>query len=109
MESDISLSDMYQSLLSRVNSVTNNEDEDFRKDRDAIIAVHDFSLRLILWGKDIGEEDDKALKYIQQNHPTMAGIIRSRLQNAALRLEGVEASIAQPENLRYDLPCFYLF
>jgi len=107
MESDISLSDMYQSLLSRVNSVTDNED--FRKDRDAIIAVHDFSLRLILWGKDIGEEDDKALKYIQQNHPTMAGIIRSRLQNAALRLQGVEASIARPENLRYDLPCFCLF
>jgi hypothetical protein len=104
MESDISLSDMYQSLLSRVNSITNTEG--FRKDRD---AVHDFSLRLILWGKDIGEKDDKALKYIQQNHPTMAGIIRSCLQNAALHLEGVEASIAQPENLRYDLPCFYLF
>lgn len=95
---------MYQSLLSRVNSVTNNED--FRQDRD---AIHDFSLRLILWGKDIGEEDNKALKCIQQNHPTVAGIIRSRLQNVALRLEGVEASIAQPENLRYDLPCFYLF
>ncbi|XTI94105.1 hypothetical protein V2W45_1321650 [Cenococcum geophilum] len=95
MESDISLSDMYQSLLSRANSV--NDNEYFRKDRD---AVHDFSLRLILWGKDIGEEANKALKYIQQNHPTVAGIIRSRLQNAALRLEGVEASITQPENLR---------
>ena len=104
MESDISLSDMYQSLLSRVNSV--NDNEDFRKDRD---AVHDFSLRLIPWGKDIGGEDNKALKYIQQNHPTVAGIIRSRLQNAALRLEGVETSIAQLENLRYDLPCFCLF
>jgi hypothetical protein len=104
MESDISLSDMYQSLLSRVNAVTDNED--FRKDRD---PVHDFSLRLIPWGKDIGEEDIKALKYIQQNYPTATGIIRSRLQNAALRLEGVEASIAQPENLRYDLPCFCLF
>ena len=95
---------MYQSLLSRVNAVTDNED--FRKDRD---PVHDFSLRLIPWGKDIGEEDIKALKYIQQNYPTATGIIRSRLQNAALRLEGVEASIAQPENLRYDLPCFCLF
>lgn len=95
MESDIPLSDMYQSLLSRVNSVTDNED--FRQDR---YAIHDFSLRLILWGNGIGEEDNKALKYIQQNHPTVAGIIRSRLQNVALRLEGVEASITQPENLR---------
>jgi hypothetical protein len=104
MESDISLSDMYQSLLSRVNAVTDNEG--FRKKRD---VVHDFSLRLIPWGNDIGEEDNKALKYIQQNHPTVAGVIRSRLQNVALRLEGVEASVAQPENLRYDLPCFCLF
>lgn len=95
---------MYQSLLSRANCV--NDNEYFRKDRD---AVHDFSLRLIPWGKDIGEEDNKALKYIQKNHPTVAGIIRSRLQNAALRLEGVEASIAQPGNLRYDLSRFCLF
>lgn len=95
----MSVSETFQSLLSRTDSLLQHEC--VVGDKHATVELHDVKLRLQLWNSDISQGNDKVLKDIEAKYYSIAEALNSRFQNMALGLEAVEKSAAQREDLRY--------
>jgi hypothetical protein len=99
------LTDIYNSLLLRLDSLLGNTTLTTNSDESAA-RIHHVLLRLKLWGCDIGQSKNvDALQILADRESGLADVVRARLQKLSEVSDGIEqpGAVRSSSISRYDI------